>query len=71
MYNLAISKLALEPKVCLVIEDSVNGVKAAKAAGCHVFAVPNKYSKNANYSDADKVFEDLEEIAMLFKKVKI
>lgn len=33
--------LQTEPEACLVLEDSENGVLAAKAAGMHVFAVQN------------------------------
>jgi HAD superfamily hydrolase (TIGR01509 family) len=39
-YLLAARKLAVDPRRCLVIEDSRNGVAAAEAAGCVVVAVP-------------------------------
>jgi HAD superfamily hydrolase (TIGR01509 family) len=39
-YLLAAQKLAVDPRRCLVIEDSRNGVAAAQAAGCVVVAVP-------------------------------
>jgi HAD superfamily hydrolase (TIGR01509 family) len=39
-YLLAAQKLAVDPRRCLVIEDSRNGVAAAEAAGCVVVAVP-------------------------------
>jgi HAD superfamily hydrolase (TIGR01509 family) len=39
-YLLAAAKLAVDPRRCLVIEDSPNGVAAAGAAGCVVLAVP-------------------------------
>lgn len=66
IYLLAVKSLGLEPEQCLALEDSVNGVMAAKSAGCKVFAVPNRYSINQNFSIADGVFESLADIANLF-----
>jgi HAD superfamily hydrolase (TIGR01509 family) len=43
-YLLAAQKLAVDPRRCLVIEDSRNGVAAAEAAGCVVVAVPGVVS---------------------------
>jgi HAD superfamily hydrolase (TIGR01509 family) len=39
-YLLTAAKLAVDPRRCVVIEDSPNGVAAAEAAGCLVVAVP-------------------------------
>lgn len=40
-YLLAAQKLAVDPRRCVVIEDSPNGVAAAEAAGCLAIAVPS------------------------------
>lgn len=37
--------VGVEPQDCLVIEDAVNGVKAAKAAGCRCLAITSSFSK--------------------------
>lgn len=37
----AAGQLCEEPRNCLVVEDSTNGVKAGVAAGCHVAMVPD------------------------------
>lgn len=37
----AAGKLKIPPEECLVLEDSVNGLKAAKAAGCMAAVVPD------------------------------
>jgi HAD superfamily hydrolase (TIGR01509 family) len=42
VYLEAARRLAVEPDRCLVVEDSLNGVKAAKAAGMTCVLVPNK-----------------------------
>ncbi len=41
VYRLAASRLGVPPDRCLVVEDSVNGVRAGKAAGMVVVLVPN------------------------------
>jgi HAD superfamily hydrolase (TIGR01509 family) len=41
VYLEAARRLGVEPRRCLVVEDSLNGVKAAKAAGMTCVLVPN------------------------------
>lgn len=41
VYLLAASRLGVAPDRCLVVEDSVNGVRAGRAAGMTVVLVPN------------------------------
>jgi HAD superfamily hydrolase (TIGR01509 family) len=41
VYLLAASRLVVPPDRCLVVEDSLNGVRAGKAAGMFVVLVPN------------------------------
>ncbi|MET7763617.1 HAD family phosphatase [Streptomyces sp. NPDC005336] len=40
-YLFAAAGLAAEPARCVVVEDTVTGVRAAEAAGCRVVAVPS------------------------------
>jgi beta-phosphoglucomutase-like phosphatase (HAD superfamily) len=44
VYLLAATRLGIAPDRCLVVEDSVNGVRAGKAAGMTVVLVPNASS---------------------------
>ena len=62
IFLLAAKKLKVEPEKCLVIEDSKNGIAAAKAAGmfCVAFAGPG--SELQDQSQADLVIADFEEL---------
>lgn len=47
---------------CMVIEDSTNGIKAANAAGIFCVGYDSKHSKNQDYSIANMVISDFQEI---------
>lgn len=53
IYLLALEKAGLEPRECIVFEDSSNGVKAAKGAGMNVVATVNEYTRDEDLSLAD------------------
>jgi len=53
IYQLALERTGLEPGACIVIEDSSNGVKAAKTAGMNVVATVNDYTRDEDLSLAD------------------
>lgn len=58
-------ELGVEPDDCVVIEDSVAGVRAARAAGMHVVAVPPRHLfGKAAYSEADIKLGSLEEVSV-------
>ncbi|MDF1571420.1 MAG: HAD-IA family hydrolase [Bacteroidales bacterium] len=54
----AAAKLDVDPKHCLVVEDAVSGVKAAKAAGARVLALTTTFSKE-ELSEADWIAKNL------------
>jgi len=53
IYNLALEKSDLKPEECVVIEDSRNGVLAARAADLNIVATTNIYTASENLSDAN------------------
>ncbi|KAL7000556.1 hypothetical protein U1Q18_001707, partial [Sarracenia purpurea var. burkii] len=55
----AANKMGVDAVHCLVIEDSGIGVKAAKAAGMKVVAVPSLQNADDQYSIADSVLHSL------------
>ncbi len=61
IYNLALERLELEPQQCVVIEDSRNGLLAAKAAGMYCVITTNGYTESENFAEADLVVSELGE----------
>jgi HAD superfamily hydrolase (TIGR01509 family) len=59
IYNLALKILGLKPEECVVVEDSRNGLLAAKAAGMHCVVTTNGYTENEDFSEADLVVPEL------------
>lgn len=47
---------------CFVIEDSTNGIKAAKSAGVYCIAFKSPHSTGQDYSQADTIIETLDAI---------
>ena len=62
LYLEAARRLNVEPKDCLVIEDSKNGMLAAQAAGMKVLAVPNRLTNIIDFSAADWKASSLNEV---------
>ncbi len=53
IYNLALAKTRLKPEEAFVVEDSRNGVLAAKAAGLQVVVTTNYYTEGEDVSGGD------------------
>lgn len=56
-------QLDVKPADALALEDSPNGIAAAKAAGMACFCVPNSVTRPLDLSQADRVFESLVHVA--------
>ncbi len=60
IYTLAATTLGLDPARCVVIEDSNNGLNAAKAAGMACIVTVSSYTADEDFSLADRVVPDLD-----------
>lgn len=61
VYLWVLEQLDLSPDVCLAIEDTRNGVLAARAAGLPVLVTESYYSQGEDFSGALAVLSDLGE----------
>ena len=64
VYLTAAKRLGLPPRDCLVFEDSVNGIRAAKAAGMITVAVPAVHQyEDERFNEADFKLRSLSEFS--------
>ncbi len=64
LYVSALERLGIAPSEAIAIEDSPNGIRAAKRAGIFTLAVPNEITRLLDLSEADRVVMSLEELAL-------
>ncbi|MCP4428352.1 MAG: HAD-IA family hydrolase [Chloroflexi bacterium] len=64
VYLAAIESLQVEAHRTFALEDSPNGVKAAKAAGLFCVAIPNPMTQSLNFDQADKRLTSLAEMSL-------
>lgn len=58
IYNLAMSRLGLEPQECLILEDNENGIKAALASGAHLMRITTV--EDVNYQNIKRRIAEIE-----------
>lgn len=59
IYNVCLEKLSLKAEECLVLEDSLNGIKAGLTAGCMTCAIPSRFTNHEDFSVANITAESL------------
>ena len=65
LYLEALTRLALDPGEAIALEDSPNGIAAAKAAGLYTIAVPNDLTRRApGLEAADRLLSSLTELEL-------
>jgi beta-phosphoglucomutase family hydrolase len=62
-FLLAAEKLGVAPENCIVVEDAVAGVTAAKRAGMHCLAVTNTHPR-VSLKEADLIVDTLEAVSV-------
>jgi HAD superfamily hydrolase (TIGR01509 family) len=62
IFLLAAERLGSQAANCLVIEDTINGIRAAKSAGMQCVAIPCQATKYQDHSEADLRLTSLNEL---------
>jgi HAD superfamily hydrolase (TIGR01509 family) len=60
IYRLVLGSLRLASEDCIAFEDSMNGLRAAKAAGLATVVTPSRWTAEEDFSDADLLLPTLE-----------
>ena len=64
IYITAAEKLGVQSQNCLVVEDSVIGLQAAKGAGMSCIITYTPSTANQNFSDAIATYPDLSNVGL-------
>ena len=59
IYEYVLRQLDASPQQCVAIEDSANGLRAAKSAGLCTIVTPSYWTRTEDFSDADLVLPSL------------
>ena len=62
IYRFVLRELARGPRECAAIEDSANGLAAAKAAGLYTLVTPSYWTRGEDFAAADLVLPSLDEL---------
>lgn len=62
IFLMAAEKIAVEPEACLVIEDTINGLKAGKSAGMFCVSIPCDATRHQDHSIADLSLASLDQL---------
>jgi len=64
LYNLVLASLHLPASSCIAFEDSLNGLRAAKAAGLLTIVTPTRWNVHEGFAGADLVLPSLEGLSV-------
>ncbi len=61
-YQVALDRLGLPPEACVVVEDSMRGLTAARGAGIDCYIVPTALTRGCDFSGAVEVLERVSDV---------
>jgi putative hydrolase of the HAD superfamily len=64
VYQLAMKRLQVAPANVIALEDSPNGIAAARAAGIFTIAVPNEMTRDLSFENANMILSSLELLSL-------
>ncbi len=64
VYRVACAGLQVDPASAVALEDSAHGVAAARAAGLHAVAVPNRITRHSAFDHATRAVASLEALTV-------
>jgi beta-phosphoglucomutase-like phosphatase (HAD superfamily) len=64
IYRLALQGLRLPAEQCIAFEDSVNGLRAARAAGLFTVLTPSRWNVDQDFADAQLRVDSLEAVTL-------
>jgi beta-phosphoglucomutase-like phosphatase (HAD superfamily) len=64
VFLLAAERLRVPPDQCVVLEDAEKGVRAAHAAGMKCIAIPNRHTRDNDFSLATIVAKSLHDVTV-------
>jgi beta-phosphoglucomutase-like phosphatase (HAD superfamily) len=64
LYQAVVEAFALQPSQAVALEDSPNGIAAAKRAGLFCVAVPNPLTRQLSLAHADLLINSLAELPL-------
>ncbi|MGX5597794.1 HAD family hydrolase [Bacillus cereus] len=65
LYHKVVEQFKVKPEEVIAIEDSPNGVLAAKQAGLHLAIIPNKATEKLKFDDSGIRLSSLEDMSLL------
>jgi len=68
-YLEAAGRLGVDPRRCVVVEDSVRGLQAAVAAGMACLAIPHALTAGGDFSTAEAVLSSIREVPEAVSRV--